>query len=151
MRRPLLPILALALLALAAGCRKAPSGDWNEAQISWHPFEEGLATAKRDRLPICLVFTTEWCPHCKTYRGVFKDPGVVAKASSFVMIRVDSDKSQDLSHRFAPDGEYIPRTFFLSPDGVLDPAIHAPRSKAMYFFDEADPSSLLAGMDAALR
>jgi hypothetical protein len=67
-----------------------------------------------------------------------------------VMVRVDKDKNAELSKQFAPDGQYIPRTFFLSPDGKLDDAIHAPRDKFKYFYDEKDPKSVLAGMDAAL-
>lgn len=151
MRRPLPPVLVLAALALFAGCRKAPASDWNEAQIAWRGFDDGLAAAKSDQLPILLVFSTEWCPHCKTYRGIFKDPAVVAKSARFVMIRVDSDKSLELSHRFAPDGEYIPRTLFLTPGGVLLSSVHAPRGKAKFFYDEKDPADLLAGMDAALQ
>ncbi|MHB8877061.1 MAG: thioredoxin family protein [Myxococcaceae bacterium] len=151
MRRLPLPVLALAALALVAGCRKKPGNDWNEAQISWQSFDDGLAAAARTRQPICLVFTTDWCPHCTNYRAIFKDAAVVARASSFVMIRVDSDKHPELSRRFAPDGEYIPRTLFLSPDGVLEPSVHPPRTRSMYFYDERDPSDLLSGMNAALQ
>jgi thiol-disulfide isomerase/thioredoxin len=147
--RPLLWVFAA--LVLAGGCRKAPGADWNDAQIPWQKFDEGLATAKREGKPILLVFTTEWCPHCKTYRGVFKDPGVVAKSARFVMVRVDSDKDPALSRRYAPDGEYIPRTLFLSSSGILAAKIHAPRNQARFFYDENDPADLLAGMDAALR
>ena len=75
---------------------------------------------------------------------------VSALEEQFVMVRLDKDKNAELSKRYAPDGEYIPRTYFLASDGKLDPSIHAPRDQYKYFYNESDPSSVLAGMDAAL-
>jgi len=72
-------------------------------------------------------------------------------AKKFVMIRLNNDKEQDLSKQYAGDGRYIPRTFFLSSDGTLDPAIHVQRDRFQYFYDEKNPASLLAGMDEALN
>jgi protein-disulfide reductase (glutathione) len=75
---------------------------------------------------------------------------VVEKSKQLVMVRLDKDKHGAVSKQFAPDGEYIPRTYFLSADGKLDDGIHAPRPQYKYFYDERDPKSVLAGMDAAL-
>ncbi len=144
--------LALALaagLALAAPPARA-GGDWNDAGITWRPYAEGIAAARAEQKPVCLVIFTEWCPHCTNYARVFHDPKVVAEAKRFVMIRVDKDKEPEVSRRYAPDGEYIPRTYFLSPAGELDASIHAPREQYRYFYDERDPASVLGGMRAAL-
>jgi thiol-disulfide isomerase/thioredoxin len=144
---------ALALLTLAATLVSAPAragGDWNDGGIAWKPYEAGLALARKEKKPVCLVFFTEWCPHCANYSKVFHDPAVVAKSKSFVMIRLDKDKNDQLSGQYAPDGQYIPRTFFLSAAGELQPDLHAPRDQYKYFYDENDPKSVLAGMDAAL-
>lgn len=138
-------ILTLAIQPGAAG------GDWNDAAIAWQPYADGLAAAKAKKKPICLIFYTEWCPHCANYSGVFQDPRVIERSKEFVMIRLDKDKNAELSSRYAPDGQYIPRTYFLSPGGELDTSIHAPRDRYKYFYDEHDPGSVLAGMDAALR
>jgi hypothetical protein len=75
---------------------------------------------------------------------------VVEKAKQFVMVRLDQDKEKDRTGKYAPDGGYIPRTMFLAPDGTLATDVHAPRQQYQYFFDEKDPASVLAGMDAAL-
>jgi hypothetical protein len=56
-----------------------------------------------------------------------------------------------LSRLHAPDGEYIPRTYFLGADGKVDESIHAPRAQFKYFYDETNPASLLAGMEEARR
>lgn len=143
MLRPLL--LAAVLCAVPAFAH-----DWNSA-IAWKPYAEGMAAAKTEKKPVCLVVFTEWCPHCKNYAKVFHDPKIVEKAKSFVMITVDKEKQPDVSKQHAPDGEYFPRTLFFGSDGTLDPSIAAPRDKYKYFYDEANPASLLAGMDAALK
>ena len=145
-------VLVCALFAAVVVQARAvrAGGDWNDAGLGWRPYEEGLAAAKKEKKPVCLVFYTEWCPHCKNYSGVFHDAKVVEKSKRFVMIRVDKDKEAEVSKKYAPDGEYIPRTYFLSPDGTLAPDIHAPRDNYKYFYDEQKPESVLAGMDAAL-
>ena len=124
---------------------------WNTAQIEWQSYEAGLARAKATKKPVCLVLFTTWCPHCTNYSHVFEDAKVVERARDFVMIRLNADEEREVSARYQPDGGYVPRTFFLSADGVMDPEIHAPRPKFLYFYDEKNPASLLAGMDEATR
>lgn len=126
-------------------------GDWNDRGIHWHDYDAGLRLAKAEKKPVCLVFYTTWCPHCVNYSRVFHDPQVVALAERFVMIRLDRDANRPISRRYDFDGEYIPRTFFLAPDGRIRRGIHATRQKFKHFFDENDPASLLLGMAAALE
>jgi protein-disulfide reductase (glutathione) len=140
-----------ALVVVASAVPARAGGDWNDAKVQWQPYEQGLAAAKKDKKPILLVFYTEWCPHCSNYSKVFHDEKVVEKSKQFVMIRLDKDKNAEISKKYAPDGEYIPRTYFLSSDGTLDPTLTAPRPEYKYFYDEKDPASILAGMDAALK
>lgn len=129
----------------------AAAETWNAEQIEWQPYEAGLARAKAENKPICLVFYTSWCSHCKNYSRVFDDPRIVARAKDFVMIKLDADQASDVAKQFAKDGSYIPRTFFLAADGTPDFDIHTPRDKYAYFYNEKDPTSLLGGMDEAAR
>jgi hypothetical protein len=148
-------ILGAALLMIAVFSVATPpasaGGDWNDAKIQWQPYEQGLAAAKKDQKPVLLVLFTEWCPHCTNYSKLFHDDKVVEQAKRFIMMRLDKDKNAELSKKFAPDGEYIPRTYFLSSAGTLDADLHAPRAEYKYFYDEHDPAQLLASMDAALK
>jgi thiol:disulfide interchange protein len=142
------------LATLAGGPVAAPPSNgesWNAAQIDWQPYAAGLAKAKAENKPVCLVLYTTWCPHCKNFSHVFDDPRVVDQAKNFVMIHMDAEQDSDTAQRFARDGGYIPRTFFLSPDGTPDFDIHAARPNYIYFYDERNPASLLAGMSEAIR
>jgi Thioredoxin-like len=123
---------------------------WNAAQIEWLSYDEGLARAKAQQKPVCLVLYTDWCPHCKNYSHVFDAPEVVERAKGFVMIRANADDEQALATKFTKDGGYIPRTFFLAPDGTLSD-IHAPRPRYVYFYDEHNAGPLLAAMDTAQK
>lgn len=144
-------LLAGLLVAAGAGAARAGGEDWNDAQIKWVSYADGLKAAKESGKPICLIFYTTWCPHCANYSRVFYDPQVVEKAKSFVMIRVDKDKAKDLSSQYKPDGEYIPRTYFLSPDGKLDESITEARPQYKYFYSEREASGILGGMSQALK
>lgn len=123
---------------------------WNAAHIDWLPFEAGLERAKAQKKPICLVIYTTWCPHCKNYSRVFDDPRVVERARDFVMVRVDADKEADFAALYVKDGGYIPRTFFLLPDGTPDFDITTGRDKFRYFYDEKNAAGILGGMAEAL-
>jgi thiol:disulfide interchange protein len=148
--RTTLGIATLLATLLSAPPARA-GGDWNDGQIAWRGYQDGLAAAKKEKKPVCLIFYTEWCPHCANYSKLFHDPKVVEQAKRFVMIRLDKDKNAEVSEEYGPDGSsYIPRTYFLSADGKLDPEIHAARDRFKYFYDERDPASILAGMDAAV-
>lgn len=146
--------LGIAIIAaIVALSRTSFAGveDWNDANIRWMSYEDGLAAAKKNHRPICLIFYTTWCPHCTNYSKVFSNPEVVKKSKSFVMIRLDKDKNRELSVKYSPDGEYIPRTYFLSSDGQLDASLSEQRPQYKYFYSESDPASILAGMDRALK
>jgi thiol-disulfide isomerase/thioredoxin len=144
-------VALLAAVVTVGAAAWAASEDWNDANIEWMPYDAGLAAAKKDKRPVCLIFYTTWCPHCANYSKVFSDPDVVKKSKSFVMIRVDKDKNPELSKKYSPDGEYIPRTYFLSSSGDLDASLTEDRPQYKYFYNEQAPSGILAGMERALK
>jgi thioredoxin-like negative regulator of GroEL len=149
--RRLVAALALATVALLDRSSARAGGDWNDAAIGWKDHAAGLAAAAKEKKPVCLVFYTEWCPHCANYSKLFHDPRVVEQSKKFVMVRVDNDKEKEISQKYAPDGQYIPRTFFLSSAGELDASIQAPKDKYKYFYDERDPAQVLAAMETAAK
>ncbi len=143
-------IPSLALLALITSPSEVTKS-WNDAEIQWRTYEAGLKEAKRTQKPVCLVFYAPWCTGCAAYTKLFYDPKVVKAASEFVMVRVNRDEAPELSQRYDIDGEYIPRTFFLSPQGKLDPKIHRLRPDQRYYYDTERSSALRSGFKWAKR
>ncbi|MFO0715147.1 MAG: thioredoxin family protein [Sandaracinus sp.] len=122
---------------------------WNDAQIDWVSHEDAVARARRERRPVMVVMHADWCGHCRNYMHVFEDARIVERSQRMLMVRLDVDEEPEVAALYASDGTYVPRTYFVGPDGaVLDVGASNPRYR--HFFDEHDPSSLLAGMDAAL-
>jgi thiol-disulfide isomerase/thioredoxin len=121
---------------------------WNVAEVAWQTYDAGIAKAKAEGKPVCVIIYADWCPHCRNYSHVFEDPRVVKRAKDFVMIRLNGD-TDEAAKKYTTDGGYVPRTYFLAPDGTPYADIHAPRPKFIYFYDEHNPESVLAGMDAA--
>jgi thiol:disulfide interchange protein len=158
-RRSLLGVL-LGSLAGGAGCslysaRTSPvaeqPADWNPEQIAWRQYKMGMRQAARTGTPIVLIFYTDWCPHCHNYSKVFHDSELVRASKDFVMIRVERDSNRELSKRYDIDGEYIPRTFFLSPEGKVLKEFNSGRNEYLYFLDEYDPDELLVLMGRAKK
>ena len=151
MCRMIRPAVCVTILTVLAASAAMPvfAADWNDDEIRWRPYEDALVEAKESHKPLCLVVYTNWCVHCKNYSRVFHVREVVEASRGFVMVRANADYEPSLSRKYAIDGSYIPRTFFLRPDGTPATRIHAPRDRYRYFYDENDPASLLAGMRAA--
>ncbi|MFT4569573.1 MAG: thiol-disulfide isomerase/thioredoxin [Hyphomicrobiaceae bacterium] len=139
-------ISVFAVLSMAASAQAG--GDWNDKGIAWKTYEDGLVEAKQASKPVLLVIYTEWCPHCTRFSEIFHDTKVVEKSKEFVMIHVERDANKAISAKHAPDGEYIPRTYFLEPDGTLKD-IHEDRPNYLYFYDTSSPDSLLRSMEKA--
>lgn len=154
------PCAALLLVGvLGAACYGTPASgpltsapaDWNERQVDWVPYAEGLAAGRARHVPIVLIFYTDWCPHCHNYSRLFHDPELVRLSQRFVMIRVERDGSRDVSALYDIDGEYIPRTFFLTPTGAVLTDLASDNADYRYFLDEHDPSMLMSLMRGALE
>lgn len=143
---PAAPIAAPARPVAAEPSREG----WNDAQISWVGFEEGLARAHAENRPMLLVMHADWCVHCRNYSHVFEDPRIVERARDLVMVRIDVDDERDIASRYALDGGYVPRTYFLAPDGTPRTDVDARRARFRFFYDEHDPTSLLTAMNTVL-
>jgi thiol:disulfide interchange protein len=156
--------LAWLLAAVCAGassgaCSAQPAraplgsapGDWNAGEVAWSGYAAGLAEGKSKGRPVLLVFYTDWCPHCHNYSRLFHDPEVVRLSRAFVMIRVERDGNRDVSAVYDIDGDYIPRTFFLAPSGAVLTDLTGENEAFRYFFDEHDPTELVAMMQLALE
>ena len=122
---------------------------WNGAQIDWWTYAEGSEVAKREGRPMLAVFKGDWCPHCSNYSRLFARPDIVALSQRFVMVLVDDKEDPAVSTQWAPDGKYVPRTLFFSPDGEHDATLQGRNSRFRYFLDEHGADELKALMQRA--
>jgi glutaredoxin len=154
-----LGVAALVVGPLGSACYGTPAQaplasaprDWNERQIDWVPYAQGLAAGRARHVPIVLIFYTDWCPHCHNYSRLFHDPELTRLSQRFVMIRVERDGHRDISEVYDIDGEYIPRTFFLTPTGAVLTDLASDNDDYRYFLDEHDPAMLISLMRRSLE
>ena len=150
MIRPLLAVLALAVLLPAAARADAPHAElFNGSEINWRDPKAGIYEASKTGKPVIMVFHATWCSACKRYRAVFKDAGIVASAKDFVMILVDADQEKQINGAFAPDGTYVPRTLFIDPDGNISNTLVGKDAQYPHTIDIERPDELLALMKKA--
>lgn len=148
--------MALAVLAVAAPAGRAfarapdHAEDWNAPAIAWQSIGDGIRESSRTGRPVIMVFHATWCPNCKRYREVFKDPEVVAAARDFVMVLIDADKDKVANGAFAPDGTYVPRTLFLSSEGDVQSEIKSTMDPQYpHSIDASSPAELVSLMKKA--
>lgn len=122
MRIVFLVSVLLSAAAVIAGCggkdqpegRKIPWAGEVSAAISKAAAEEGI---------VMVDFTAVWCPPCRAMEdSTFSDPGVVAKAASFIPVRIDVDKQREVAEKYGGNarkygGIGIPNILFLDGKG----------------------------------
>lgn len=118
-------LAALAILGAAAfaGLARAALPNlaeaWNAPAIAWRTLQTGIPEATGTGKTVAMVFHASWCTACRQYRTVFKDPRIVEASKDLVMILIDVDEDKVANGAFAPDGTYVPRTIFMTPDGEV--------------------------------
>ncbi len=153
MRMPptLAALLAIAVVATSPVRANAPGAEnWNAPAIAWHSLQTGIPEAARTGKTVMMVFHAPWCTACAKFRSVFKDERVVAAAKDVVMILVDADADKTANGAFAPDGTYVPRTIFMTPDGEVRSDLTGKSDpKHPHTIDIEKPDELLALMERA--
>jgi protein-disulfide reductase (glutathione) len=121
--------------------------DWNGSEINWRTLQSGVKEATTTGKTVILVFHATWCTSCKKYRTVFRDPGVVGASKNYVMVLVDVDKDPTANSAFSPDGTYVPRTLFITPEGdVRSDLVSKADPEHPHSLDVANPGELLSLM-----
>jgi len=128
--------IIMCLLSLTAtvysGTAESNEINWNDNEIRWWQYDEGLDYAWREGKPVIIIFYTDWCPACKKYGRVFQDKRVITESSKFVMVRINRDHNKELSVKYGFDGMYIPRTIALYPDGKVMHEIYHQKNYRYY-------------------
>lgn len=108
---------------------------WDDT-IPWKSWEEGSRLAKASNKPIFLLVYADWCPHCRNLKPVFADTEIQKLASQMIMVHQDADDESAswLGAKVGAYGGYVPRIFFLSPEGTVKPEITSQNPKFPYFY-----------------
>lgn len=116
---------------------------FNDEQIEWLFLPEGLKQAQERSRPILLLAHATWCPHCRTTKKIYFDDEVVQLIHEwYVPVLIDIDRQRQLSARYAPDGDYVPRHLILMPDGSHVAEAKGPYPKYEYLIPYLDPEWL---------
>jgi thiol:disulfide interchange protein DsbD len=79
-------------------------------------FSEAVSQAARERKPLVLDFTANWCVPCqRMLKETFPDPKVAPLLDQCVLIKIDTDQHPALSQKFGVVG--LPDIRLLTPDG----------------------------------
>jgi thiol:disulfide interchange protein len=117
--------------------------------IDWTDYESGLAAAKKTNQPICLIIYADWCPKCRALAPALADPELVELSKSFVMIKQDQEAKPAWLEAYSSLGTYVPRIFFLKPDGAVREEINSGHLRYPHFFAAQRIPALKAAMRAA--
>jgi thiol-disulfide isomerase/thioredoxin len=112
----------LAALLLIGSSSAFAGIDWNDKAVQWHGYAEGAAIAKRENKPMLLIVYADWCGVCKQYATMFNDPKVLAASRKVVLVRLNQDRDKKDLVKYSLDGKYVPRTFILNKDLVIQPS-----------------------------
>jgi protein-disulfide reductase (glutathione) len=127
----------------------ALSHGWGD-NLAWMSMKEGLIEASATKKPIMLIIWKTWCGACKALRPLFAaSPEIASESSSFIMVNTVDDE-EPTGSSFSPDGGYIPRILFLTPEGEVITEGYAQNHGAVekYKYFHSGPDSVVATMIA---
>lgn len=150
------PMLAALFATLAAGLVVAPrpamAADaiaWGNA-VPWLDYDVALRRAAAEGKAVGVVVYADWCPKCRQLAPLFTSGPVVESSSKLLWVLQNHDARPDwLEQKFAAFGSYVPRIFFLGPDGRVAEEITSGHPRFPYFYLAAKPEALIASIDRA--
>ncbi|MCO4762458.1 MAG: thioredoxin family protein [Myxococcales bacterium] len=147
-----LTCMVTALGAVAAGSASAaPAIAWNQG-IKWVPFDTALKRAKTENKSVCVVVYADWCPKCRSLAPKFGEQPITGAASDVIMVLQNSDERPEwLRSRFGDLGNYVPRVFFLKPDGSVNKAITSGNDRFPFFYRASEAAKLASSIGTAAK
>lgn len=131
--------------------RPAPqtANNWNYPTILWRTYRDGLEEMERTGKPGLLVIQEANCLLCRSYQRLFHDETVTRWSGDYIFILADAGSEPAVQQLYNLDGDYLPRTFVLSPDGGLRRRATSSHPRQKFFVDPHRPDALARLLQAA--
>jgi len=126
------------------------SNGWG-AKYNWvSGLELALQRASANQRPVMVIIHKSWCGACKNLKKLFAaDEEILELSEHFEMVNL-GDNDEPKEAKFKPDGGYIPRIFFLHPDGTLLKDIINEAGNEKYKYYHFSPDTILTAMEKVL-
>ncbi|RUS74593.1 hypothetical protein EGW08_017635 [Elysia chlorotica] len=112
-----LAALAPWLKSLAALSTATLHRGWGE-NIEWHSFNDAMKKAASENKHIMVIIHVMTCPACISNKYWFSRSKAIAELSQhFVMVNAQPSEIPRVIKELAPDGHYVPRILFMTPNG----------------------------------
>lgn len=115
---------------------------WNSEALSWRTYGDGLAEMQRTGKLGVLVIQGADCVLCSSYQRQFYAPEVAQYSDDYVFILADAEREPAVQQLYNLDGDYLPRTFILSPNGGLRRSATSTHSTQKFLVDPYGPDVL---------
>merc|ERR550534_3447183 len=81
---------------------------------------EAEKIAKEMKKPILYLIHRTTCPSCKALiKAISRDKEFTEKTSNFVLADIEDDIDEQKADSYDVDGGYVPRVYFLDPEGEI--------------------------------
>eukprot|EP01087_Luapelamoeba_hula_P010110 TRINITY_DN265_c0_g1_i1.p1 TRINITY_DN265_c0_g1~~TRINITY_DN265_c0_g1_i1.p1 ORF type:complete len:175 (-),score=31.99 TRINITY_DN265_c0_g1_i1:42-545(-) len=157
MKAPVVVVLVvLSIVAIGAWAdEKADLSHGFGDGIAWKSYADAVAYAKdpenKNTKPTLVLLHKTWCGACKRLKPEFAgSKEIEALSEKFLMVNAEDDEAPHDNPSFVVDGGYIPRLFFLDPQGELDASLYNTAGSPQYKYFYANAGAVVAGMQRAL-
>lgn len=128
------------------------SRGWND-EIAWVTLDQGLKLAKEQRKPVFVLIHKTWCHACQNLKKTFAKAKLIQDLSkNFVMVNCEDDE-EPWEEEYAPNGDkYIPRLFFVDPDGTVLKDVKNPKVEFdQYPYYYSNPAPIITVMKQVMK
>jgi thiol-disulfide isomerase/thioredoxin len=136
--------LIASLVFLSLSCNSFSAIDWNDKDVEWHGYVDGLLAAKKEKKNVVLIVYADWCGVCKKYSTMFQDADVIRNSKNVVLVKLNQDTDTMYLKKYSLDGEYVPRTYLLDSEFNVMPSPY--KSKKYDFYLAPGNESYLASL-----
>ena len=141
----------ICLLTSVAGAAPRQKIDfkWPSA-VQWVSFAEGQSLAASTNKPMLILVYASWCKQCRALAKALDTSEFIQAAKAFVMVLADHDNDDEGLTYYTPKLSYVPRIFFMQPNGEFWAAMQSGNVRYPYFYTPKNLSILMKNMRTSL-